>query len=67
MKFLSFRDSVAWGGLKLAIVVNGVLFVFAIFTKSVALSNFIFSLAWFAVLIPSCILTYSLYRKLQGP
>jgi hypothetical protein len=50
------------GGLKLAVVVNGCLFIVAMITKSVDLAKFLFNLVWMAGLVMTCSVACWLYR-----
>lgn len=62
MKFADIRS-----GFKLAVVVNGCLFVAAMLSQSADLADFVFSLVWMMGLLAICVVFCWLYRRyVQG-
>lgn len=58
MKFADVRN-----GFKLAVVVNGCLFIVAMLSRSADLADFVFSLIWMMVLLVICVVCSWLYRR----
>lgn len=62
---MNFED--VRSGLKLAIVVNGCLFIVAVLSQSAGLADFVFNLVWMMVLLFVCAVCSWLYRRhVQG-
>jgi hypothetical protein len=62
MNFADVRN-----GLKLAVVVNGCLFIVAMLSKNADLADFVFSLAWMMALLAISVVCCWLYRRcVQG-
>lgn len=62
---MNFEDVLR--GLKLAVVVNGCLFIVAMFSQSAELADFVFNLVWMMALLVICVVCSWLYRRhIQG-